>query len=300
VRYSGPFNPERIPGMREGIERRPDVAQYLAATGPKASAFHPAGILRVMTGASSQYDAEVQALSACNSDPTRSSSGGGPCYLYSVDNKVVLPQRAIAPITQPATPVRDLLVALLAKVAPGYPIAYRQVREYLESKPHKALAALPPSLSWRTGGGDTAAVAEQRVLEGCQMRHGGPCILLAVDDTIRMTGAAEDAQARPMVRLSYEGPFDPEQIPAILDDTRRRADIANYPAAPTNKAAAIHPWGRVFLAVGKSTQREAEESALQACNGDSDRNGKDGACLLYAVGDQVVLPKRLTKPLSPP
>jgi len=38
--------------------------------------------------------------------------------------------------------------------------------------------------------------------------------------------------------------------------------------------------------------------ALKQCNDDPDRNGQGGPCLLYAVGDQVVLPQRSLKPLS--
>ncbi|HMF12804.1 MAG TPA: serine hydrolase domain-containing protein, partial [Gemmataceae bacterium] len=45
-------------------------------------------------------------------------------------------------------------------------------------------------------------------------------------------------------------------------------------------------------------QFEAEELALKQCNDDPDRKGRDGACFLYAVGDQVVLPQRSFKPLS--
>jgi hypothetical protein len=102
-----------------------------------------------------------------------------------------------------------------------------------------------------------------------------------------------------MARVGYQGVFDPAQIPAITDETRRRSDVVNYHSAPDYKAAALHPWGRIFLAIGKASQREAEENSLDACNRDGDRNGRDGLCLLYAVGDVVVLQKRLANPLSP-
>jgi hypothetical protein len=302
VHYSGGFNPERIPGIAKSVQLRPDVAHYLLAAGPKASAFHAAaGILHVVTGAPSQYEAEEQALRACNDHPARTTAGG-PCYLYSVDNRVVLPLRSTAPITQLAaapTLHHDLLLTMLSQLAPTFPNTYKQVREYLESKPHKALAVLPPSHSWRTAAGETADRAEERVLEACQLRFAKPCILLAVDESVRVARSTEHWQSRPMSRISYDGLFDPMQIPAVTEETRRRADVANYLAAATYKAAAIHPWGRIFLSVQKSTQREAEETSLEACDADSDRNGKDGTCLLYAIGDLVVLPKRLTKPLSP-
>ena len=46
------------------------------------------------------------------------------------------------------------------------------------------------------------------------------------------------------------------------------------------------------------SQREAEERALNACNADLSRNNVTGQCYLYAVGNQVVLPQRLKKPMS--
>jgi hypothetical protein len=101
-----------------------------------------------------------------------------------------------------------------------------------------------------------------------------------------------------MSRVAYEGLFDPARIPAATQALRQRADVVGYPTAPGYKAAALHPWGRLFLVTGAATQRAAEEDALAACNRDPDRDGRDGPCLLYAVDSQVVLPKRLSAPLT--
>lgn len=62
----------------------------------------------------------------------------------------------------------------------------------------------------------------------------------------------------------------------------------------------MHPWGRLFVVTGAASQRIAEEMALAACNKDPDRDGKDGVCLLYAVGDTVILEKRATAPVISP
>jgi class 3 adenylate cyclase len=94
VRYNGVFNPERIPAITRVVEQRMDVAGYLTASSPKASAFHAVGVLYVVVAAPTQRAAEEQALRGCNEDPARTRAGGGPCYLYSVDNRVVLPLRA--------------------------------------------------------------------------------------------------------------------------------------------------------------------------------------------------------------
>ena len=316
VRYGGLFNPERIPAIRDDIAQRMDVAGYPTAASPKASAFHAAGILHVVTGAPSQRSAEEQALRACNDDPIRKTGGGGPCYLYSVDNRVVLPLRATDAITtatpQPAlaTPglppirspvpsaraaeagIRDALLTALGKMAPAYSYREQQVRQYLESNGHKALAVYPPSGSWRTRGWDNALVAEECVLEACQVRFGGPCILLAVNDAVHVNVAEANGPRRSMPRVSHDGPFDPNQLPAASQEVRRRTDVAGYREALEPKAAAIHPWGRLFVVTQAATQLTAEEQALGACNGDPDRDGKDGPCLLYAIGNQVVLPRR--------
>jgi len=316
VRYAGVYNPERIPSVRARELERPEVVGYLAAPGAKAMAFHAVTQLHVVTGSANQRAAEDQALKACNNDPQRKMAGG-PCYLYAIGTRVVLPLRATAPMTAPMTaaaqaapastttapqvPFRAALVAALVKAAPSLAEAAResQVNGYLEAAPAKALAVAPPGGSWRTFGHGSTAIAEERVLEACQARYGESCMLIAVNDALA-SGAAEGKQPRrPMPRATYAGTFDPQQIPAAGDAVRQRPDVAGYLGQAGPKAAAYHPWGRLFVATGKASQREAEEQALQDCNGDPQRNGQAGPCLLYAVENQVVLPRRATAALTP-
>ena len=104
-----------------------------------------------------------------------------------------------------------------------------------------------------------------------------------------------------MPRANYAGSFDPAQIPGALPGLRERADVLDYRTAPSPKAVAFQPsGGRVFIVTGAATQRAAEEGALKACGADPAPNRADGPCLLYAVGDQVVLPRRLKQPLTAP
>jgi hypothetical protein len=303
VRYNGVFNPERIPGIRDTVKFRMDVAGYLTGASPKASAYHAVGILHVVTGAPSQRAAEEQALRSCNNDPARERFPQ-PCYLYSVDNRVVLTLRAAGPITSAApapTPppaFRDVLLSALTKIAPAYSKGEQQVRLYLESKDHKALAVYPPSATWRTNGWETAQIAEERVLEACQVRYGGPCVLLAVNDAMLGSAAQAYWPKRLMPRVAYDGSFDPDQIPIASQVLRLRTDVTGYRGAAGPKAAALHPWGRLFIVTGAESQRAAEEQALASCNRDPDRSGKDGVCLLYAVDNQVMLPKRLSAPMT--
>jgi hypothetical protein len=102
-----------------------------------------------------------------------------------------------------------------------------------------------------------------------------------------------------MPRVSYAGSFDPQQIPAVKESDRSRPDIVSYKAFTGPKAAALHPYGLIFVTTGAESQFAAEAKALEDCNEDPARGGRDGPCLLYSVGDQVVLPKRSRFPISP-
>jgi len=316
VRYAGLFNPERIPALRAADARRPGGEAYAAAPGPKAVALHVGGTLVVSTGAATQRAAEEQALRDCNDNPQRNRAEGA-CHLYAVGNQVVLPLRSTAPISAPAAAAaaaaattvpanaddaaRDALLATLARIAPALSPAAREalVLAYRSAPAHKALAAQPPANTWRVSGQASAQVAEERTLEGCQARYGAPCIAVAVNDTVPVGPAEGERQRRSMPRATYDGAFDPQQIPAAGDALRRRADVIGYRAAPGPKAAAFHPWGRLFVVTGATTQRAAEEQAIAACNADPQRNGQVGPCLLYAVVDQVVLTRRLIAPMTP-
>jgi hypothetical protein len=106
---------------------------------------------------------------------------------------------------------------------------------------------------------------------------------------------------RDMPRARYAGEFDAAQIPGAAPAQRERPEIVNYRAANAPKAAAFSPaGGRVFPVVGAADQRAAEEDALKACDADPVRKAENGPCFLYAVGDQVVLPRRLKTPLTAP
>ena len=305
VRYSGAFAPERLPGVAQSVRDRADVVGYLGARGPKASAVHALGLLRVVQAAPSQREAEVLALRGCNEEAARLQGGIGPCFLYSVDNRVVLPLRSTVPLTAEARTeakgsLRDDLTAILARLAPAYTYREEQARLYLASASQKALAVAAPGASWRVAGQDSAFIAQERVLEACEVRHGKPCVLVAVNDTLVDNVAQPSGPPRPMPRVAYAGPFDPAQIPAVAQATRERADIVGYRATPGAKAIAMHPWGRLFVVTGAASQRAAEDSALASCNKDPDRDGKDGSCLLYAADNAVILPRRAVAPIAAP
>jgi hypothetical protein len=124
-----------------------------------------------------------------------------------------------------------------------------------------------------------------------------PCTLAGVDDKVE-PAANGPLAPRDMSRTHYVGLFEPEQIPAARDSLIHRLDVVSYRSGSEPKAAAYHPWGRLFIVVGGGGQFQAEELALSQCNSDPDRKGRDGPCFLYALGDRVVLPQLSIKPLS--
>lgn len=312
VRYSGTFRPDQIPGLRAADLERAHIANYITEPSPKAAAYNVWGFMTVAKGTATQRQAEEQALQACRTEATRLKATD-TCHLYAVENRVVLPLRSTMPITPPPTTlpvaaaaspekpgettVRAKLLERLAKLLPGQePSAHEsQVASYQSSMRNKAMAALPPSRNWRTSGWDSAATAEERALEGCQVRHGAACFLVAVNDSVI---EADAATPRPMPRVSYRGPFDPERIPAVSDAVRKRADIVGYSDSSGAKAVALHPSGRLATATGVASQREAEARALDACKAEVQRASQSGSCFLYAAGNDVVLTRRAQAPVA--
>ena len=195
-------------------------------------------------------------------------------------------------------PERPLLARLIAEM-PAVDEKARSdtARRYLDARWSKALAiSLEGRESWRAADWPTTAIAQERALEGCQVRYGKPCILFATNETIEAKAPSGEWPARDMPRVHYAGPFDPAQIPNFPESRRTSPAVAGYAAAPAPKAMAYHPWGRAFVVAGAASETAAQEQALAACRDDPDRKGADGPCFLYAVGNGVVLPQRLTQP----
>lgn len=208
---------------------------------------------------------------------------------------------ATAAASDPAELQQNLRKAL-QKVLPAVTSSYLDavVKPYGEGKENKAIAgSRERNLTWRFTNRESAYAAEQSVLEGCQVRFGNPCILVAVNGTIASIPEDGTWVARTMSRVGFEGQFNPQQIPVISADARSRKDVTDYSSVRGPKAIAIHPWGLPFVATGSSDQAAAEVEALKNCNEDPRRAGKDGPCFLYAIGNHVVLPQRITGPRPP-
>jgi hypothetical protein len=96
LHYSGKYDPTEIPIIRRITRQRPDVQSYDLAMEPKAMAIHPWGKLFISAGDPTLKDAQASALAKCNSDPARGGRDGG-CFVYSVNNDVVIGERRMLP-----------------------------------------------------------------------------------------------------------------------------------------------------------------------------------------------------------
>ena len=301
VRYAGDFDPKQIPGLRPESRNRRDILDYGAARGPKAAVYLPdGGRVFTIVDAVTQHAAEEQALKACNDEATLNKLNG-TCLLYAVADRVVLPLRLQEPLTAPT--LGEILLARLASAVPELDAKSRTVaaREFEDGSLHKAQAASPgPPGWWSAWSCSTAEIAQDSALESCQIYHGQPCILVATDNTVEPTPRDGKWLLHDMPRVRYADSYDPKQIPSVLPAVRERSDVLAYGSTAGAKAAALHlASSRLFLVTKAANQRAAEEQALAACNDDPNQRVQR-PCFLYAVGDQVVLPRRAREPLTAP
>jgi hypothetical protein len=231
-----------------------------------------------MTGTTSQFEAEEQALAQCNNDPSRKGADG-PCFIYAVGDRVVLPQRLVKPRPLPQT----------TSEAFAYIVVPRNSYQYLDEKTHKAVAlAVESGQTFRWSGQPSATRAEELALEGCQLQYGTPCVLLASDDKLHAPEPWK-AMRRDMPRLHYDGKYKPESVPLFSVE---KAELRSYVSLHAPKAMVVRPNGaRVRIATG-TTLEEAQSKALAACNDDSN----PFPCLVYAANDRVILNQRRTEP----
>ena len=176
-------------------------------------------------------------------------------------------------------------------------------RDYEGEGLHKAEAAsLAPAGTWRSGNRLTSEIAQELALEDCQIYYGQPCVLLATDDAVEPAPGDGKWPRHDMPRVRYAGSYDPRQIAGATLPERGRSDVLAYGSAPSPKAAAFRLVGghgsRLFIVTKAASQHAAEEQALEACNNDPTQSNRQTPCYLYAVGNQVVLPRRLQEPVT--
>lgn len=183
----------------------------------------------------------------------------------------------------PATSNGPSLAARLIERMSPLPMAEREsvAPLYVQARGFKAMAISPDrSGTYRSSTLSTAALAEEKTLEGCQATYGSPCFLLAKDDQILPPEQTGERARRDMPRASYAGLYDPAMIPKVNDAVLSSPVVTGYAAAREPKAMAFHAWGRMFAASGAASDTAAQQAALADCNNDPDRKGQDGPCFL--------------------
>jgi len=87
LRYEGVYRVDMVP-FQIDPDKNKVLVEYAKLPDPKAMAIAPSPVrIRVGTG-SSVAEAEAKALAACNEDDP-----AYPCFVYAVNDRVVLPQR---------------------------------------------------------------------------------------------------------------------------------------------------------------------------------------------------------------
>lgn len=92
LKYSGGFDLDQLPIVKDDVRKREDVRHYLTAARPKAIAINPAGQMFVVSGFSNDKETIDAALTRCDLASGRKKADG-PCYLYAVNNDVVITKR---------------------------------------------------------------------------------------------------------------------------------------------------------------------------------------------------------------
>jgi hypothetical protein len=122
--------------------------------------------------------------------------------------------------------------------------------------------------------------------------------VIASDDAVIAPDGPAHWVTRDMTKIHYSKSFSLEKIPSVRPSVLQRPEVTSYQAFSGPKAIAIHPQGIFSVVTGAASQRLAEEQALEKCSDDPARKKAVGRCLLYAVGNQIVLPLRRTQPMT--
>jgi hypothetical protein len=95
LKYAGKYDVLQIPIIRSATRKRPEVQNYDKAMEPKAMAIHPWGRIFMSVGNATAKEAQETALAKCNNDQDRNGKDG-PCFVYAVNNDVILSERRMA------------------------------------------------------------------------------------------------------------------------------------------------------------------------------------------------------------
>jgi hypothetical protein len=96
LHYQGKFDVGQIPIISSARRTAPDLQNYNQSPEPKVIVIHPWGFTYVSRGAATLKDAEATTLAKCQQEPERNGKDGG-CFIYAINNDVVLSKRFTSP-----------------------------------------------------------------------------------------------------------------------------------------------------------------------------------------------------------
>jgi hypothetical protein len=165
------------------------------------------------------------------------------------------------------------------------------IKRVTDSSPNWSLAVHERGGYWWVShlSGDQAA-RDAHALASCEFQAGDPCFLYARN---RQTVAAASGAQKNVSMLIESGPLNPQLAPNLVPATLGR--VESYARTSGSKALAIHPNGSIGISYAEPVA-EAQRLALAACN-EQAKNQWNRPCLLYAVGNDVVLHRRSANPI---
>jgi hypothetical protein len=188
------------------------------------------------------------------------------------------------------------LVARLELLSPRER-AMRAASDYEFAKENKVLFLSSRTRRWWSMDDEPdLESATQRGLEGCYLAWREACVMVAANSNVVSLVPDWPRKVEIPARILYSGTFSVEEIPVVDTQTRKRPDVLQYSGVISSKASAIHPGGFFAIVTGADSPRQAEARALEQCKRESE--GTFRPCYLYSSGDQVVLKKMSTEPLS--
>lgn len=256
------------------------LQNYADAPGAKAFALNVRGIFAMAIDRIDEATARRTALEECNRKVERDVPivhAYDGCTLYAVENEVVWPFRSppmppspYVPAAKPSPPIKlDPATAPLLRPA----ARDRLTARYLTSQHNRALVLGRNRFDWWTPSeNDTDAI--RRNLQICGHLTGRPCVVYALNNEVLV---------RTPQTMRVTDIFTPQDMSA-LDDTQITA-LDQYLIANGWRAVALAANGRMGIATNRSSEQDANVTALQACR---DAGGSD--CVIMAIGPFRVAP----------
>jgi class 3 adenylate cyclase len=273
-RRVGDLVPEKVPLIADQA-RATLRGAYLSAPDHKALAIS-AVRFGFVTGQKDEEAAKAGALEGCQKAagaPTAES----PCELYAVGDTIVYRNRQ-PPLPPPPWLTRDMSVERSFAGA-EVPLTDAKGRAWIETHyaragPSKALALSRQGAPFAYVAQTSAEEAMRRSLELCGISAGSPCMIVALDDVFVV---------RIPTTMTPVAPFNLRNsmvAPSLREEAEQRLAGGRYGWS----AVGVGADGRPGLGLNATTEQEAVESALAACD-KLDRN-----CRIIAIGPFAVEP----------